>query len=185
MGGTRLSVDDARRKRLLREIKFTLDKRREPRRCNYMSAKQSPGSDQPAHSYYRPSSYAIEMEAAAQLENALKQARQQRDLHTLSRLSTAEGITAFMRQRRLKAYGTGLLNGVERSASGSSQDTPHTESMGVQTEPSAECEVVDEMAASSSSPKVQSPTATSNDLLARDEQSLEHLAEADLAYLEM
>ena len=105
----------------------------------------------------------IEIDSAKELAKARHWAAQTRDLHALSRLSSDEGAAAFLRLQRMRVYGRSQLrlNGVERSASGSSADQPQTE-IATQTEPPT----AEDSAGQLGSRKAQSPS----DLLKRDEQ---------------
>jgi len=101
---------------------------------------------------------------STQLQRERHKAARRNDLHHLNRLKTPSGIAGFARQQRLRAYGLAQRQHNIRGRAGGSVGDGH----------------------------VQSEIATQTDLsewsksmLARDEQSLEHLAEADLAYLEV
>jgi len=102
---------------------------------------------------------------AAQLQRERIKAARRHDLHNLNRLKTQAGIAGFLRQQRLKAY---AVMQRKHNAVGpvATRDSLFVHVAEIQTQ-------TDEL------------SEWSKSMLARDEQSLEHLAEADLAYLEM
>lgn len=104
----------------------------------------------------------------AQLARERFRAARRNDLRSLNRLRTPAGIAAFYKQQRMRAYATAqrLHNRVGAHGGGGSADDAQVQVREFETQ-------TDEM------------SEWSKTMLERDEQSLEHLAEADLAYLEM
>ncbi|KAL1519472.1 hypothetical protein AB1Y20_022991 [Prymnesium parvum] len=183
MGGERLSAEDARRQKLWFQLKYMLERSREVRRGRkHVQSFLGASSVPPSHRTSRPTSSRsrslatepslLELEANAQLSRARQQARRQHDWQALSRLSTREGVAAFLRLHRRMTYSPSQL----RMTVGA--ELPQSE-IATQTEPTSED------APDGAVMQGQSAAEKSCVLLARDEQSLEHLAEADLAYLEM
>ena len=123
-------------------------------------------------------------ELEAQLVRERHRAARRNDLHSLNRLKTASGVAAFYRAQRVRAYslaqrqhngvaptamggGSGGGGGAGASGSGGgSMDDLNVQRSEFATQTGDDADLAASM-------------------LARDEQSLEHLAEADLAYLEM
>lgn len=101
----------------------------------------------------------------AQLLRERNKHLRQRDLHQLSRLRTPIGIEGFIRQQRVKEYSR-----VQRLHNLSGRPPPAVDDGQVQSEIATQTDGQSEW---------------SKRMLEKDEQSLEHLAEADLAYLEM
>ena len=99
-----------------------------------------------------------------QLSHERLSAVQRNDRHTLNRLRTAAGKAGFVRQQRIKAYEV-----VQRAAR-SGAAAAAAQAVGVEVISVATSTDMEEW---------------SKNMLERDEQSLEHLAEADLAYLDM
>jgi len=97
------------------------------------------------------------------LLRARRRAGERGDTVTLNRLCTYQGATAFLRQRRMLAYGRiqSTVNGIASARPLRSEVAAEN---GTQTE--------EELAAAA-------------DLMVSDEQALDDLAQADLAYLEM
>ena len=96
-------------------------------------------------------------------------AARRNDLHNLNRLKTPTGIAAFVRQQRMRMYGAAQqrhngLGGLGNGAGTGSSDVDVATEIATQTEELSEW---------------------SKNMLEHDEQSLENLAEADLAYLDM
>lgn len=181
----RLSADDLRRRRVWRQLKHMLES----------SASRSSSDRRRAAARSKPHWPAgaggldfFALDASDQLHRARRLAARRRDLHTVSRLNTPEGVAAFLwRQRQLSYASCHLRRTSEHGAGG----LPQTE-IATQTEPTSEPSEEPSEEPSDGTPgemeRATSSTslvAKSCDLLARDEQSLENLAEADLAYLEM
>jgi hypothetical protein len=103
------------------------------------------------------------------LMRARNQAGRQNDLVTLNRLCTFEGATAFLRQRRLRAYGRiqSKVNGIHSAREARLRRNEVAAEIATQTE--AE----------------EAEAAAAAELMASDEQALDDLAQADLAYLQM
>jgi len=93
--------------------------------------------------------------------------------HTLNRLRTPNGVAGFMRMLRLRAYAQAVRrrNGVSFLA--------RSQGVGGERE---ELDLATEIATQTEAP---SERQRMNAVLERDMESLEHLAEADLAYLDM
>ena len=108
-------------------------------------------------------------ELEAQLARQRRRAARQKDINSLNKLRTPSGVAAFFRAQRVRAYSLAQRqhNGVPISDGGA---LSRNDDLNVQSEIATQTGDDFDLAAS---------------MLARDEQSLEHLAEADLAYLEM
>ena len=98
------------------------------------------------------------------LTRARNQAGRSHDLATHNRLCTPEGASAFLRHRRMHAYGRqqSLFNGV--------CGRRRQDAFAVEQEIATQTET---------------ETAAAAELMASDEQALDDLAQADLAYLQM
>ena len=182
----RLSGADHARLVKLREIQFAIE-RRESRRTSQSSDAAPPGMAAAAglnggSPRAAPSPQARPLRTAAPpstqvqappmpskrshilaLLRARRRAGERGDTVTLNRLCTYQGATAFLRQRRMLAYGRiqSKVNGIESARPLRSEVAAES---GTQTE--------EELAAAA-------------DLMVSDEQALDDLAQADLAYLEM
>jgi len=104
------------------------------------------------------------------LTRARNQAGRSHEMATLNRLCTSEGASAFVRQRRMRAYGRlqSNVNGVQAARDARRRQN----AFAAEQEIATQTETVEEAAAAA-------------ELMASDEQALDDLAQADLAYLQM
>ena len=103
------------------------------------------------------------------LMRARSQASRQGDLVTFNRLCTYEGAAAFLRARRMRTYGRiqSSVNGIKT----------------VRERERRRNEVAAEIATQTEAEEAEAAAAA--ELMASDEQALDDLAQADLAYLQM
>lgn len=107
--------------------------------------------------------------SGSRLARARQNAARHNDAYTVNRLRTPEGAAAFLRKHRMQQYSI-----VQRRHNGIA-DRPVPQAEEPQTE----------IATQTDHTQTEELSEWSKTMLARDEESLEHLAEADLAYLEM
>ena len=173
---------DSQRLRRLNQIKYTLERERrqqEKDKAKTGSADETASSDElndsrPATAGQAVTPQRLTSTALTQADSrsllvllmrARRQAARNHDLEGLNRLKTQEGIAAFVKKERMRAYGTAQRrhNGIDISDSNSVGRLHQASEMSTQTDRAREL----------------------RSMIASEEESLEHLAEADLAYLEM
>ena len=101
------------------------------------------------------------------LVRARNQAGRSHDMAMFNRLSTSEGASAFLRQRRMHAYSR-----LQSNANGAQSAREARLRQSAEQEIATQTETEEEAAAAA-------------ELMASDEQALDDLAQADLAYLQM
>jgi hypothetical protein len=112
---------------------------------------------------------------AREVARARRRAQRSSDMHnrhTLNRLRTPSGMASFARSLRMRAYADAVRrhNGVVGEDGGGGGGSGSLLAREIATEIATQTDARDERMMA---------------MLEQDEQSLEHLAEADLAYLEM
>ena len=104
--------------------------------------------------------------SSSQLARERVKAARRNDLVNLNKLKTQQGMAAFVKQQRMRAYANAQRQHNHLGGVGSAPGPNYVQRAEFSTQ-------TDEL------------SEWSKKMLARDEESLEHLAEADLAYLEM